>query len=155
MPLTCLTASVCTINFHRLASRDPLCPSLTTCGIPSRDRIWKLGVGVLACVLSGLFLSTNVEAADWAEQFTIPFAAQIVHPLGTQAPDDHSATVTTVAGLNIDDPILIDASDGGHYSATVTDIDPAGHVVTWTPALPTGVIAGQNGFIRSKYSLSL
>ena len=69
-------------------------------------------------------------------------------------PTASGAAVVTVAGLNRDDPILVDATDGNAHAATVVSIDAAAHWVTWTPALPPGMVPLSGGFIQSATELT-
>ena len=112
---------------------------------------------LLVCVLSAFGLATTAEASGpWAEQFTSPFAAQIIGVLNgiSTPPAADSATLTTVAGLNVGDPILVDANGGTtQFAATVTAVDVPNQRVSWAPAIASGV-AYQNGFVQSAYALT-
>ncbi|MFN2581996.1 MAG: hypothetical protein ABR498_04550 [Candidatus Dormibacteria bacterium] len=105
--------------------------------------------------MSAFSVSTKADVDQWTEEFKTPFQSQIVsslngNPVGS--PTATSASLKTVAGLHVGDPILIDGSDNHQYAATVQAITPQTHQVTWAPALP--VVAQLNKFVRSTYAVS-
>ena len=115
----------------------------------------------VACTLisSAFSLSVKADADQWAEEFRVPFQSQIVdvlngNPVPTPAATGVSATLRVVAGLHVGDTILIDGSDNQPHTVTLQTITPQTHRITWTPALPGGVIAQVDHFARSAYSLS-
>ena len=125
----------------------------STAGRSPRIRVAHVA---LTCALFVAAFTLNLEASDqWAEQFTLSFSAQIIGVLDgiPTPPESDRAALRVVAGLNPGDPILIDASDGTQHAATVVDVDAVTHWVTWTPAIPSGVIAKQNGVVQSPYAL--
>src|SRR4051812_29123619 len=105
---------------------------------------------VIACTIFFASAAARAEASDrWAEQFNIPFRAQIINVLGPThiAPSTTAAMLTTVAGLNPGAPVFIDTADGGQHVSVVQTIDTATHLVTWSPALPAA--ASLNAFVTS------
>jgi sugar lactone lactonase YvrE len=102
-----------------------------------------------------VFIKADVD--QWAEEFRAPFLSQIINILnGTAvpAPTGDSASLRVVAGLHVGDTILIDGSDNRQYTRTLQTITPETHRITWSPALPGGVTAQLNEFVRSAFALS-
>jgi len=113
-------------------------------------RVFALGI------LSSSVLPLSAKAAgdQWAEQFKAPFAARIVNVLDgrlTDVPAPGRAVLSTVAGLNDGDRIVIEGDGVAPYTATVIGApDRTTNLVTWQPAGP----APLNGSVRSELSLS-
>jgi hypothetical protein len=101
-----------------------------------------------------LALSASASGDQWAEQFRTPFAARIVNVLDgrlTDAPLPGRAVLSTVAGLNDGDRIVIEGDGVPPYEAMVTGApDRTTNLVMWQPAGP----APLNGSVRSAISLS-
>src|SRR5258705_716975 len=101
---------------------------------PPAGRSLAIRVAVVCALVASSF-SRSLEAADqWAEQFKIPFSATVINVLDgqlTPPPAAGGAALSTVAGLNVGDPIVIDASDGNSYPANVVSIDPPSHSLNW------------------------
>ena len=121
-----------------------------------RNRTSRLvRVSVLAILSSSIFSFSAKAAGDqWAEQFRTPFAARIVNVLDghlTDAPAPGRAVLSTVAGLNEGDRIVIEGDGVAPYTATVTGApDRTTNLVMWQPAGP----APLNGSVRSAIALS-
>jgi hypothetical protein len=94
---------------------------------------------IIALVWSAFSLSTKASGDQWAEQFKAPFAARIVNVLDRRfdAPAPGRAVLSTVAGLNDGDRIVIEGDGVARYTATVTGApDRTTNLVTWQPAAP-------------------
>src|SRR5712691_3449727 len=122
--------------------------------LPGVHRTLIVRLVVICALFSSTFsLSTKAAGDQWAEQFKAPFAARIVNVLDghlTDPPVPGGAALSTVAGLNDQDPIVIEGDGVPAYEAHITGAPNAEtHWVNWYPAGP----APLNGSVRSSYSL--